>query len=417
MDLRKMIHHAVNESKFYQSKYKNCIDLVDQMECFDLLKIMPKTTKDELISNTMYIIQSPYDMINSSDVQSVSTSGSSGQMIEVKWLYSEYYKSTLTIWRKRKEWYNITPLSKCVNFNGGLYLGSRLSSIDNVSYYHNNWLLLDKNSINEDKAMMYYHEIINFNPEWLFAQPSTLLNIILLWQKMGLKPPASIRYIELNGELLNNVMRNIIHEYFPQADIANLYGANEVGGIAFECPYGHMHLLEDNVAVYIDDPTVNESNDEYNGDLYVTSLHNTIYPIINYALGDRVKYKKYIDCPCKVNSNVIEVVWGRVNEGIVLSTGEIIYSYFFGHIIEKVNKYYKNAIINYKVIDIGKDTVEIYLMIKELYIAWKEIIKKQIIDEIYSSTINNINKLKVLVFVDNLFFRNDDNKYKNFEKI
>lgn len=417
MDLHQMIRHAVTQSKFYQSKYKHYINLIDQAESFDLLKIMPKTTKDELIFNSKYIIQSPYDMINSSDVQLVSTSGSSGQMIEVKWLRNEYYKSTLSIWRKRKEWYNITPLSKCVNFNGGLYLGSRLSDVDNICYYHNNkWLLLDKNIINEQKAKIYYQEIIKFNPEWLFAQPSTLLHIVLIWKKMGLSPPVSIRYIELNGELLNNIVRSIIHEYFPHVKIANLYGANEVGGIAFECPYGHMHVLEDNVAVYIENSTPNESDVEYSGEIYVTSLHNSISPIINYSLGDRVKYKHFIDCPCKDKSNIIEVVLGRINEEIILSTGERISLYLFGHIIEKVNKYYNTAIINYKIIDIGNDTIEIYLMVKEQYISWKEIIIKQLMDEIFASTIKNIDKLKVYVFVDNKYFDFDNNKYKIFER-
>ena len=83
-------------------------------------------------------------------------------------------------------------------------------------------------------------------------------------------------------------------------------GAAEAGIIAFECPFGHMHVNEENVVLEVID-----------GEIVVTNLNAFSIPIIRYKLGDAVKVDTKTKCSCGRSSTIITEIEGRVGKKII----------------------------------------------------------------------------------------------------
>lgn len=95
---------------------------------------------------------------------------------------------------------------------------------------------------------------------------------------------ASLKYIEMTGEELTDGLRFRIQECF-HCPVADQYGANEVNSIAYECPEGNLHCMEDNVYVEILDDEGNPVPEGEAGNIYVTTCHNHAMPFIRYGIG------------------------------------------------------------------------------------------------------------------------------------
>ena len=91
--------------------------------------------------------------------------------------------------------------------------------------------------------------------------------------------PPELKYIEFSGELLTDEVREMTKTIF-NCNIANQYGANEVNSIAYECPYGNLHVMKSNVYVEIADEYDNAIKDECEGRVLLTSLTNSVMPFI-----------------------------------------------------------------------------------------------------------------------------------------
>jgi phenylacetate-CoA ligase len=85
--------------------------------------------------------------------------------------------------------------------------------------------------------------------------------------------------------------------------IISEYGAAETGLIAFECPYGNMHIAMENVVV-----------EEEDSEILVTNLWSHSFPVIRYSLGDYIKLSENSQCQCGLKHDVIDEVYGRTGE-------------------------------------------------------------------------------------------------------
>lgn len=110
------------------------------------------------------------------------------------------------------------------------------------------------------------------------------------------------------------------------------YGAAEAGIIAFECPEGNMHVVEEGVLV--------ETNS--NSEIIITNLVSKSFPIIRYKLGDAVEMEKGdYKCPCGRAHRIIKEVTGRVGKNILGRTKvfpSLTLYYIFKNIYFEYNK-------------------------------------------------------------------------------
>ena len=105
----------------------------------------------------------------------------------------------------------------------------------------------------------------------------------------SLPPLPDLKYIELTGERITGEAKSAIADFFG-CKVADQYGCYEANSIAYECPYGGLHVMTENVYV----ETVGENED----DICITSLHNKVMPFIRYKIGDKGKIIHNHNCPC-----------------------------------------------------------------------------------------------------------------------
>ncbi len=257
------------------------------------------------------------------------TSGSTGKYLEILWDETDCKKSLLELWIKRVKYYNVYPHNRLMYFFTG-------SSQDELFINRKYEFGICKKLLTDKGVDSVYESILEWNPEWMMLQPSSAVILCNYVKSNNVPKPEALRYIEFSGELLTDDVRKMTKETFGCA-IANQYGANEVNSIAYECPYGKMHIMQSNVYVEIVDNDGNIiKNSGQNGRIVLTSLTNKAMPFIRYDIGD-IGCMNKAPCQCGNNKPFINLTSGRANDYIEFSNGERTGSYLFVKILDSVN--------------------------------------------------------------------------------
>jgi len=145
-------------------------------------------------------------------------------------------------------------------------------------------------------------------------------------------PDISPRMIFHSSALLDAHSRAFI-ESALNTRIIDIYGSDEAGCIAWECPNcGGYHISTDMVIVEIIKNGGPAKKGE-EGDIVITNLHSSAMPIIRYRQGDIGAFS--VERPlCGNNFPLLNQVTGRTDDFIVLKSGRKISPHPFYHCID-----------------------------------------------------------------------------------
>lgn len=335
--LEEMLKYVSEHNEFYKNRIKE-YGIKDPLD----ITQWPILTRKELQENRYNMFSDGYkSKYFNQQLRRQSSSGSSGVPVNVYWDYKDWYASNMSLWRKRLQWYGIHPNDKYVMFTLNAFNikndGETVYCINNPA----NILSVNVSLIQDESGYEKLVDIINdFEPKWFYIQPFVLNRLIQAYKRTGKIPPKTLKYIESVGELLASDLRRRAVELF-NVSLANMYGSEEMNGIAYECPNGHMHILEENVFFERDCTT--------NSDIIrtvVTSINSKAMPLIRYDQEDRVLLGKVSICKYD-SSPVIEKVFGRIYETIKLDDFEIN-GITLKEIIAEVNNDFNDCISVYK---------------------------------------------------------------------
>lgn len=357
--LNEILDNAINNVNFYR---KNVL-------CTNGKKL---TIQDFPIVERKNIQINFKDFLNSSiqnvNILETSSSGSSGNPLSVYWVNNDYMKSMYTLWKRRSKYYGITPYSKKIDFTYETLDATKWYSITENSISVSRMIIDDHNKLEELFDLMN-----KFMVEWMYIQPYVAKKIIDYIIKYNAIVPKSIKYIESVGEILSEEIRVLLYKVF-KCPVANMYGSEEMNGIAYECPYHNMHILMDNV--YLETEYKNEGN------VYITNLHNYLMPFIRYKQGDVISMTAGKNCPCGSNEPIIETILGRSYEQIKINN-HLVNPYVLITIVEKINSSVENIIRNYKfVFDKSTENLTVMLSIENNNKMFEKIIKQALIEEL-----------------------------------
>ena len=165
-----------------------------------------------------------------------------------------------------------------------------------------------------------------------------------------------IKYVESSGEYLFDYQRKLIKDAF-KCSISNQYGCTEIWGIAQECEFGHMHILEGNVKLEI------EKNKENNfGEIIITGLNSYYTSFVRYKTGDIGKLEN-TKCKCGEKGQELTVIGGRVVDYILLENGKKEHPIIFYKIIREISLN-QNQILKFKVIQNTTNNFIVYVTLK-----------------------------------------------------
>lgn len=341
--LVKMLKYVSEHNDFYKKRIKeygitNPLDITQ----------WPILTRKELQENRYNMFSDGYkSKYFNQQLRRQASSGSTGVPVNVYWDYRDWYASNMSLWRKRWRWYGIKP--------GDKYISFELQSADNSTTEGVQYANASKNVLNINVSCIYglnqFKSILTlidkFEPKWLYIRPFVLRKIIDCYILFDCAPPKSLTLIETHGEILTNDLKTRAVEFF-KVPISNMYGSEEMNGIAYECPNHCLHILQDNVFVEIiaDKSRPNASN----SDIIITNLHNKAMPLIRYQQGDTVVLKNgsTYQCDCQSCSPRISIIEGRSSDYIELDDEYILNSVLFLEIMGMVNNYFGGVISFYK---------------------------------------------------------------------
>ena len=181
----------------------------------------------------------------------------------------------------------------------------------------------------------YVQELEAFQPAWIYSLPSTLDRMAQFILSRGYPVVLhDIRLIELAGEYLSPEARQRIREAF-QYPPANQYACRELWGIAFECPQGGMHVLDEHVYLEVVKENGAPAGPGELGETVITSLNSRAMPFIRYRLGD-VIMPLAEQCSCGDSRPLIEMVGGRRTADFIVGQpgklGNIIFDSLFNYL-------------------------------------------------------------------------------------
>lgn len=293
----------------------------------------------------------------------VRTSGSTGHYLQIMWDKSDYHRSMTELWLRRIKYHGIYPHNRLTYF---------FTDNDNTGSYisRENELGIPKTRLLPEYIGDAYENIINWNPEWMLLQPSTAVLLTEYIRRKSKSVPASLRYIELSGELLTDEVRESVGKTFG-CRVANQYGANEVNSIAYECSEGNMHIMTSNVYVEIVDDegkvlcdSIKKGECEESGRIILTSITNKAMPFIRYDIGDigAISWKA---CPCGCRNPVLRLYGGRDNDFIYVDERNRVSPYVFVSIFDRINNCFDGAIVQFYIEQVSYEKFEIKILAEE----------------------------------------------------
>ena len=318
-----------------------------------------------------------------------SSYGSSGIPVNVYWNYNDWYSSNLPLWRKRLEWYGIRPSDRYVVFTLNAFdtkcYDSQIHFVNkpanilqaNISLIHND------NDYAQLLDVIYRHD-----PAWLYIQPFILDKLVRAYGIKHIPIPKSLKYIESVGEILPPDIRARATKLFG-VPIANMYGSEEMNAIAYECPYHHMHVIEENV--YLEICNQSGTHTSGAGEAIVTSLCNRAMPLLRYNQGDQIILCQSSEpCLCGIKSLEIKLVKGRSMDSIHLKNGYEINTYTLLEVISEVNNKLNDVIVKYSYEYLrSKNLLICYVQIEKKSKKWYSIVKSEIIAAFYRKISDN----------------------------
>lgn len=150
----------------------------------------------------------------------------------------------------------------------------------------------------------------------LFAFPSFAMRLAHVALGMGINPLSElkVRLIILGTDVYSDYDREMLAGTFG-AEIREMYGGEETGFVAAECPYGGgMHCFTDSILEVVDPATGKWVETGEAGEIVTTDLSRRAMPVIRYRTGDLTGGLNLDGCPCGRTSPRLRRLQGRTGD-------------------------------------------------------------------------------------------------------
>lgn len=169
-----------------------------------------------------------------------------------------------------------------------------------------------------------------FRPVAIVGQTGALY--LLARELLRRRAPYWMRWVVPTGATLMPEMRQAMRSAFG-SDPCDMYGAVEVGPIAWQCSRGSYHVDADRIIVEIVDEDGRPRPPGQPGQVVITNLHSWTMPFIRYRLLDVAACLPDV-CGCGCRFPLMGAVRGRINDFLPTPSGELVSPHFFFHLFD-----------------------------------------------------------------------------------
>ncbi|GLB52061.1 AMP-binding protein [Neptunitalea chrysea] len=306
--LKILVKHAYETVPYYKQKWDELGITSSHIQTLKDLEKLPVLTKKELLANVNYLHSSKEFKKQFNAV----TSGTSGDSL--KFLREESADSFNRASIKRGySWYGVQPWE----YNG-YFWGFNFSGLSQVKTK-----LLD---VLQNRFRLFSYENDNLKTfckklqkaSYVHGYSSMIYQTAKMILEKDLPKPTKLKMVKGTSEKIYESYRDTVVKAFGKPIISE-YGATESGIIAFECPYGNMHINMEGVIV-----------EEIENRIVITNLSLFKFPIIRYELGDYIELLDTSElCTCGMKHTILKEVTGRIGEAVRGVENEYPSLYFY----------------------------------------------------------------------------------------
>jgi phenylacetate-CoA ligase len=306
------MHFCFRKIPYYREKFAEIGAMPDDFREPEDLVHFPLLEKETLRDRIEDFLDPSVDR---SGLIRYRSSGSTGIPLELWYLPAERLQMGFVVTRELL--YNgMKPWHRLVNITE-----PRHSSPKN-RWYHRLGIMQERFLSVYDSAQLNLQELLRIRPQALIGFPSVLM---LVGKELNAVGAASFRprLLFTIAEVLTAEDRRILKELWGVEPI-DLYGANEVGHIAFQCRRRQgYHINADTLHVEI---LAGDRPAKYGepGEIVVTNFDLRVIPILRYRVGDVASFLEGV-CPCGCRFPLLQNIAGR-SDGFIQGADGTLFS-------------------------------------------------------------------------------------------
>lgn len=296
--LTSLLKYCYNKSPYYREIFDNTCSKSEDFQSPENLTDLPVLEKETLRDRVEEFFDPQADR---RDWISYRSSGSTGIPLELWYHPSERLRMGFSVTRELL-FSGLKPWHRLVNLTEPRHAAPK------NRWYHRLGLMDEHFLSVYDASHLNLRELRTIRPHVIIGFPSVLMLIGDEMRKNGGEPLRPVLLFTL-AEVLTPEDRGILSKQWGVEPI-DLYGANEVGHIAFQCPQRQgYHINADSLHVEI---LVNgrPAQPGERGEVVVTNFDLRVVPIIRYRVGD-IAAKIEGTCPCGCRFPLLSRVEGR----------------------------------------------------------------------------------------------------------
>ncbi|MDF2177292.1 AMP-binding protein [Aliiglaciecola sp. CAU 1673] len=177
-------------------------------------------------------------------------------------------------------------------------------------------------------------DLQSFEPAMIYGYPSILTMLAEHANSKGIVyRPGRLKVIFCTAEKLYPHQRQTIETFFG-VPVANGYGSRDAGFIAHECPEGGLHISAEDIIVEVLDELGNDCKVGEIGELVVTHLCTSDFPMLRYRTGDLATMAEG-PCACGRGLPRFADVIGRSNDVLRATNGAAVHGAYIGNIVRE----------------------------------------------------------------------------------
>jgi phenylacetate-CoA ligase len=317
-----------------------------QVRYFEDIEEIPVITKDVIRSFPLNKRVDPD--ISEKLMHKVRTSGSTGEPLEIWNNRTESLIQTLKGIRFLREW-GYSPLDSTIRLWGG-DSETKKSVVQKYGLFKRTDLAI------LDQPDMAIREILKSRCDVLMGVRSSLEALAdgLEKSNVEIKPRICVSM----GEMIMEEHRKRFRKQFG-CKALSIYGSEEIGNIAWECPMIERNLHVDMETVILNLQEKKSSDDEQLGSVIATNLESYTMPFIRYKLGDTVRLPEEKVCQCGRTLSLLGEVRGRHDDVLDYKGRKYYWNFFYNHMVDM------QYIRKYKIVQTITGSIEFRILLFE----------------------------------------------------
>ena len=320
LQLGQLAAHAHRHSPFYHQLFDRCGIGAKELRSREELGSVPLLTRQALVEQAESIHCTEVPQAHG-PAQSVQTSGSTGEIVEVR-------RTALNqlMWRAltmRDHLWHQRDFSQSAAF---VRANTRPQDDDAIARKEG-WgvpvtLLFETGPAYRQPLSLSVSEqaawLLRRNPRYLLTYPTNLSALLDEFDRLG-EFPSALKEVRTIGETFSPALEARCREVFA-LDAVDVYSAQEVGAIALQCPVsGLYHVQSESLIVEVLSEDGSACNEGQIGRVVITDLHSFATPIIRYEIRDYAEVGGA--CPCGRGLPTLKRVLGRRRNMVTLPDG------------------------------------------------------------------------------------------------